>query len=57
VGASENNGIFGDNVHEIDAGLLYSYNPNLSFQFIAGYLIPDEGDNAWAAMFRTRFTF
>ncbi len=57
IGATEDNGIFGDNVHEIDGGVLYSYNPNLSFQFIAGYLIPDEGDNAWAAMFRTRFAF
>ncbi len=57
VAAIEDNGIFGDNVIEVDGGLTYAYNPNLGFQLIAGYLIPDEGDDAWAAMFRTRFAF
>ncbi len=57
VAATEDNGIFGDNVVEIDGGAIYQYNPNLAFQFIAGYILPDKGDDAWAAWFRTRFAF
>lgn len=62
VGASEDGSNaatppFGDNVVEFDAGLLYTYNANLSFQGIVGYLIPDTGDNAYALGFRTRFAF
>ncbi len=57
VAATEDNGIFGDNVVEIDAGALYTYNPNLSFQLIGGYILPDKGDDAWAVIFRTRFVF
>jgi len=57
VGASEDNGIFGDSFFEIDAGALYSFNANLSFQTLATYSIPDAGDNAWSVGFRTRFAF
>jgi hypothetical protein len=49
--------IFGDSLFEIDGGLFYTYNANLSFQGIASYAIPDKGDGAWAAIFRTRFAF
>jgi len=48
---------FGDTVVEVDGGLLYTYNSNLSFQFLGGYLFPDEEDNAWGLAFRTRFAF
>jgi hypothetical protein len=48
---------FGDNVFELDGGLLYTYNSNLSFQFVGGYLIADQDDDAWGLAFRTRFAF
>lgn len=57
VAASEGTGVYGDHAIEIDAGALYTYNANLSFQAIAGYVIPDAGDNAWGMSFRTRFAF
>jgi len=57
VGATEDNGVFGDHVVEIDTGATYAYNANLSFQLIASYLIPDSGDDAWAVGWRARFAF
>jgi hypothetical protein len=36
---------------------LCSYNPNLTISGIAGYAIPDQGDDAWAATIRTQFAF
>jgi len=57
VAATEGNGIFGDSFVEIDAGALYSYNANLSFQGLVTYSIPDTGDDAWSVGFRTRFAF
>ncbi|MBI3454464.1 MAG: hypothetical protein HY002_01575 [Candidatus Rokubacteria bacterium] len=57
VAATEGSGVYGDHAIEIDAGALYTYNANLSFQAIAGYVIPDAGDNAWGMSFRTRFAF
>ena len=57
VGASDAKGPFGDNVFEVDGGLFYTINANLRFQGIISYLIPDEGDNAWGAIFRTQFSF
>jgi hypothetical protein len=57
IGATEDNGVFGDYAVELDAGLLYTYNSNLSFQFIGAYIEPEQGDGAWALGFRTRFAF
>lgn len=57
VGATEGNGVFGDHIVEVDAGALYAYNANLSFQLIASYLFPDDGDDAWAVGWRARFSF
>lgn len=57
VGELVKDSLFGQWALELDAGLTYTYNPNLSFQFIAGYLTPDKGDDAWGASFRTRFAF
>jgi hypothetical protein len=61
VGASETGNalatVFGDNAVEVDAGLLYTYNSNLSFQFIAGYVVADQDDDAYGLSFRTRFAF
>lgn len=50
-------GVYGDRVLEWDAGLIYRYTPNLTFTAIAGYVVPDTGDNAWALAFRTQFRF
>ncbi len=55
--ADNRESVFGSSLVELDAGALYTYNPQLSFQFIAGYLIPDKGDDAWGLSFRTRFAF
>ncbi|HKZ75049.1 MAG TPA: hypothetical protein VJ259_00135 [Actinomycetota bacterium] len=57
VAASEHNGIFGDDAVEVDAGVLYSYNANLSIQVVGSYIVPEAGDGAWAVGFRTRFAF
>ncbi len=48
---------WGSNVFEIDGGIIYKFNANLTITGIAGYLIPDSGDNAWALAFRTQFAF
>jgi hypothetical protein len=57
VGATDADGIFGESVFEIDAGLFYTINANLALQAIASYLFPDRGDDAWAGIYRLRFTF
>jgi hypothetical protein len=50
-------GVYGDSVIEFDAGIIWRYNPNLTITGIVGYAIPDEGDDAWGAVFRTQFSF
>jgi hypothetical protein len=57
VAATEDNGVFGDFAFEVDGGILYTYNANLSFQGVAGYIIPDSGDDAWSLIWRARFAF
>ena len=42
-------GPYGDALFEIDAGATYRFNPNLVFNLFGGFMIPDEGDEAWAA--------
>jgi len=48
---------WGSNVFEIDGGVIYKFNANLTITGLAGYMIPDSGDNAWALAFRTQFAF
>ncbi|HEV8673303.1 MAG TPA: hypothetical protein VGX21_04595 [Methylomirabilota bacterium] len=55
--AGGDNGIFGDSALEIDAGVLYTFNPQLSFQLVGSYIIPDAGDDAWALYARSVFAF
>jgi hypothetical protein len=50
-------GVYGDNIFEVDAGVIWRYNPNLTITGLVGYGIPDEGDDAWGAVFRTQFAF
>jgi predicted porin len=57
IGASDAAAVWGDNVIELDAGLTYRFNPNVTFNLFAGYMIPDKGDNAWGTAFRTVFSF
>jgi hypothetical protein len=57
VAATEDNGVFGDFAFEMDGGILYTVNANLSFQGVAGYIIPDQGDDAWSLIWRARFAF
>ena len=57
VGATDRVGLFGKDIIEIDGGVFYTLNANLSIQGIAGYLFPDKGDNAWGAAVRTVFNF
>jgi hypothetical protein len=57
IGASDQGGVWGDWVLEFDAGLTYRFNPNVTFNLFAGYMLPDSGDNAWGAAFRTVFQF
>lgn len=57
VGATDAKGPYGDNLIEIDAGIVYRLNANLTITGFAGYMIPDSGDAAWAALFRTQYSF
>lgn len=57
VGASRGRGLFGDYVVEVDAGIYYQFNANLSLTLLGGYLIPEQGDGAYNFGFRTRFLF
>jgi len=57
IGASDQDGVWGSNVIEIDAGANYRFNPNVIFNLIAGYMIPDSGDSAWGVAFRTMYSF
>ncbi|MBI4014217.1 MAG: hypothetical protein HY359_18010 [Candidatus Rokubacteria bacterium] len=50
-------GVYGDNAIEIDGGVIWRYNPNLTITGLAGYVVPDEGDDAWGVTFRTQFSF
>jgi hypothetical protein len=50
-------GVYGDWVFEFDAGVVWRYNPNLTISLLAGYAVPDEGDDAWGLTFRTQFSF
>jgi hypothetical protein len=57
VGATDQQGPYGDWLFEIDAGATYRFNPNLVFNLFAGYMIPDSNDEAWAVAFRTQYSF
>jgi hypothetical protein len=57
VGATDAAGVYGDSLFEIDAGASYRFNPNLVFNLFGGFMLPDEGDEAWAVAFRTQYSF
>jgi hypothetical protein len=57
VGATDQDGPYGGYLLEIDAGATYRFNPNLVFNLFGGFMIPDEGDEAWAVAFRTQYSF
>jgi hypothetical protein len=57
VGASDQAGPYGDWLIEVDAGAVYRFNPNLVFTLFGGVMFPDQGDTAWAATFRTQYSF
>ena len=57
VGASDAQALFGGFAVEVDAGLFYTINANMSVQAIGGGIFPDQGDTAWGAAFRTLFKF
>jgi hypothetical protein len=57
VGATDQSGPYGDWLIEVDGGVVYRFNPNLVFTLFAGGLFPDQGDTAWAATFRTQYSF
>ena len=50
-------GVYGDYAVEFDAGVVWRFNPNLTITGLFGYVVPDEGDEAWGALFRTQFSF
>jgi hypothetical protein len=57
VGATDQQGPYGDYVIEVDAGATYRFNPNLVFNLFGGVLFPDQDDLAWAVTFRTQYSF
>ena len=50
-------GPYGDYLFEFDAGATYRFNPNLVFNLFGGFMMPDQGDEAWALAFRTQYSF
>ena len=44
---------------ELDGGFVYRFysNPNFSFRGLAGYMVPERNDPAWAVGFMTQFEF
>jgi hypothetical protein len=57
VGATDQEGPYGKWAFEFDAGATYRFNPNLQFKVFGGVIEPDKGDLAWAAVFRTQYSF
>ena len=57
IGATDQQGPYGDWVFEFDAGATYRFNPNLVFNLFGGVMTPDTGDLAWAITFRTQYSF
>jgi hypothetical protein len=55
--ATEGTGVYGDHIIEIDGGIIYRYNPNLTITGLAAYGLPDEGDSAWGVVWRTQLGF
>jgi hypothetical protein len=58
------NSIFCDWAFEIDGGVLWTVNPQLSMQLVGSYILPDGGglfntggDDAWGVVWRTLFAF
>ncbi len=56
-GAGCGGGVYGDHAVEFDAGANYRYNANLTLNLLGGYVVPDQGDDAWGVLFRTQFSF
>jgi hypothetical protein len=50
-------GVYGEHAIEFDGGIVWRFNPNLTITGLFGYVVPDEGDDAWGALFRTQFSF
>jgi hypothetical protein len=57
VGATDQQGPYGDWLIEVDAGATYRFNPNLVFNLFGGVMFPDQDDLAWAVTFRTQYSF
>lgn len=58
MGASDSDSpAWGSGVIEIDAGLTYRFNPNVTMNVFGGYMIPDQGDSAWGLVWRTVYAF
>ena len=57
IGASDADGVWGGYAIELDAGVTYRFNPNVTVNLIGGYIIPDSGDDAWGVAFRTQYAF
>jgi hypothetical protein len=56
---SEDNsgGIFGEWAVEVDGGLIYTLNPQTSFQVVGSWITPDQTDDAWALVWRALYAF
>jgi hypothetical protein len=57
VGTTDAAGPYGDSLFEVDAGAGYRFNPSLTFDLFAGFLVPESGNEAWAVAFRTQYEF
>jgi hypothetical protein len=57
IGASDADGVWGEYAIEFDAGVNYRFNPNVVLNLIGGYIIGDQGDDAWGVAFRTQYSF
>jgi hypothetical protein len=53
----DSGGVFGEWAVELDAGLLYTLNPQTSFQLVGSWITPDQTDDAWAVVWRALYAF
>jgi hypothetical protein len=48
---------FGDNAFEVDTGFSWRLATNVRADFVAGYIVPDQGDEAWGVGMLVAFRF
>jgi hypothetical protein len=54
---TDSGGVFGEWAVEVDGGVLYTLNPQTSFQLVGSWITPDQTDDAWNIVWRALYAF